>query len=92
VNRARPRRSRTLARQISVIAYSPSMNGKRPESAGFFGNSEDPNALQHWEITGLREARREPPEANPLVAGSSPARPTLFTHFIGTLASRRAAS
>jgi hypothetical protein len=76
----------TKIRGIPVIVYSSNMIGRWPESAGPIRFRICRKMLRHLDITGSSGRSQEPPFAKPLVAGSSPARPTsegIFSKFGG---------
>jgi hypothetical protein len=59
-----------------VTAYSPPMTGNRPELLGFYRRVDIANPVVTQRETGNNGDCQDPRIANPLVAGSSPARPT----------------
>jgi hypothetical protein len=59
------------------------MNGIRWEETALARKAVRTKVVEPQSITGIIRHRREPPEANPLVAGSSPARPTSEVYYLG---------
>jgi hypothetical protein len=84
---ASPLTSRPVAFAVAgfgiVTFYSPSMTGNRPYSLGPHGTSQASKSVVRQVKASRGRHRREHPTHNPLVAGSSPARPTSELYYVG---------
>jgi len=69
--------------QQAVTVYSPPMTGNRPDSFSYSRQYGIASPVVAQCESGKSRTCQDPRIVNPLVAGSSPAGPTLEVHYLG---------